>query len=101
MNKDRRKQIDAAMAAIEKVKDQFEAALAELADAKEAIDGIKDEEQEAYDNLPESLQDGEKGQQMQYAVEKLEEAVNELEELVDNAPDFDAIIGALDEAKTA
>lgn len=101
MNKDRRKQIDAAMAAIEKVKDQFEAALAELADAKEAIDGVKDEEQEAYDNLPESLQDGEKGQQMQYAVEKLEEAVNELEELVDNAPDFDAIIGALDEAKAA
>lgn len=40
------------------------------------IENIKDEEQEAFDNLSESLQGGEKGQAMEANVEHLDEAAN-------------------------
>jgi exonuclease VII small subunit len=65
MNKDRRKSLAEALALI----DQAEALLQQ---ASEAVDEVRDEEQEAFDNLPESLQDGERGQQMQEAVSSLE-----------------------------
>lgn len=36
-----------------------------LETVKEALQDVLNEEQEAYDNLPEGLQDAERGQQMQ------------------------------------
>lgn len=74
MNKDRRKRI-------QDIKDQ-------LVDLQTEIEEIKDEEQEAYDNLPESLQDGEKGEKMTDAVDNLDLAYSSLEDA----------IGYLDEA---
>ena len=67
MNKDRRKRI-------QELKDK-------LLDILTEIEGIKDEEQEAYDNLPESLQDGEKGDKMSEAVDNLDSAYSSLEEV--------------------
>jgi DNA repair exonuclease SbcCD ATPase subunit len=40
----------------------------------------RDAEQEAFDNLPESLQEGERGQAMQAAIEALDEVCNGLSE---------------------
>ena len=57
-------------------------------DLQTEIEEIKDEEQEAYDNLPESLQDGEKGEKMTDAVDNLDSAYSSLEDA----------IGYLDEA---
>lgn len=44
-------------------------------DAAAELEAVKEEEQEAFDNMPESLQGGEKGQAMEAAIEALEESV--------------------------
>lgn len=48
---------------------------------KQDIDDILAEEQEAYDNMPESLQNSERGEAMQEAIDALESAVGSCEEL--------------------
>lgn len=49
-------------------------------DLQTEIEEIKEEEQEAYDNLPESLQYGEKGEKMTDAVDNLDSAYSSLED---------------------
>lgn len=56
---------------------------------KEDLESILDEEQEAYDNLPESIQDSDRGEAMsdglynlESAISSLEEATNALEEAI-------------------
>lgn len=66
MNKARRKRI-------QELKDK-------LLDLLTTIEEIKDEEQEAYDNLPESFQDGDKGTKMTEAIDNLDSAFSSLEE---------------------
>ncbi len=70
MNKDRRKSIDALISQIEGV--------------KSAIEGIRDEEQQSLDNLPEAMQDGGLGQKMPEAVDNLESAMDVLDEAVNS-----------------
>ena len=67
MNNDRRKRITEAM--------EY------LSLARETLEVVRDEEQEAYDNLPESLQEGERGQKMAEAADALDTAVSDLEEI--------------------
>lgn len=69
MNKARRKQIAQL--------------LEQLENLKADLDSILEEEQEAFDNLPESLQEGERGQASQTAIESLESAQSAFEEVVD------------------
>ena len=57
MNNIRRKSVKEALNLIEK--------------AREILEEVKDEEQEAYDNLPESLQCGERGEQMQENIDNI------------------------------
>lgn len=52
------------------------------------IETIRDEEQEYYDNMPESLQGGEKGTAAEEAISALENAISYLQD----------VIAALDEA---
>lgn len=68
MNKNRRKQI--------------EALIAQLEDLQPEIDNLASEERECYDNLPESLQDSERGWQMSAAADALEEAQSSFEEVL-------------------
>ena len=87
MNADRRKRI-------EKLNVEVREKLAALIDdIRNEADSIKDEEQEAFDNLPESLQSGEKGDAMQESISRLEDAVSSLESI-----DLDEIATALEEA---
>lgn len=51
-----------------------------LQDAKMNLESLKDEEQDYYDNMPESLQGGEKGDRAEQAVSELEDAVNSIDE---------------------
>jgi uncharacterized protein Yka (UPF0111/DUF47 family) len=51
---------------------------------KEELEFLHEEEQEAFDNLPESLQGGERGQQMEQALDKIQDAINALEDAADN-----------------
>lgn len=48
---------------------------------KQDIDAILSEEQEAYDNMPESLKESERGQAMQEAIDALESAIGSCEEV--------------------
>lgn len=48
--------------------------------AKEVLEDVREEEQEAYENLPESLQNSGKGEDMQNYIEMLEEAENYLDD---------------------
>jgi len=60
MNKDRRKRIQDI--------------IDKLMDLDTEIEKIQDEEQESYDNIPESLQDGEKGERMSDTIDNLDSA---------------------------
>lgn len=49
-----------------------------ISDAADAIQEILDEEQEKYDNMPESLQSGSRGEALQEVIDALTEAVDHL-----------------------
>lgn len=71
MNEDRRKQINGAL-------DKLREGLADLESAR-------DDEQEYFDNMPESLQTGEKGEKAEGAVSQLEDAISEIESAISTA----------------
>lgn len=48
------------------------------------IESIKDENQDAFDNMPEGLQNGEKGEVMNTAISALEDALSDLENVDNN-----------------
>jgi NTP pyrophosphatase (non-canonical NTP hydrolase) len=73
MNNNRRKQLDKARALIE--------------EALEIVSAARDEEQEYFDAMPESLQGGDKGSAAQEAVDALDEAVSNLETARDSIDD--------------
>ena len=87
MNKDRRKAIDEALALVDAAKQAVDT-------ARQAVEEIRDEEQDYYDNMPESFQNGSKGENAQAAIDQLDYAASELDGF-----DFDAITGYLEEAK--
>jgi len=68
MNAERRKQLKKLLDTVEEVKTTLET--------------LKDEEQDYYDNMPESLQGGEKVDKVQMAIDVMESAGNSLEEVV-------------------
>lgn len=65
MNDERRKKLKEAVVKID--------------DAKQTISEVRDDEREAFDNLPESMQGGEKGEKIEAAIGALEEAEDALE----------------------
>lgn len=67
MNKERRKKLEDLLGQLSTIKDE--------------IEELKEAEQEAFDNLPDSLQQGERGQGMEGNVEILEDTVGSLEEI--------------------
>ena len=86
MNKDRRKEIQDIinrMAELESLRDEL----------KEAIEAVRDEEQEYYDNMPEGLQGSDRGYAAEEAISNLDEAISALEDI-----DPSAIQSSLEEA---
>jgi len=69
MNDDRRKKVQEA--------------LSKLDDCKSIIEDVRDGEQESFDNMPENMAAGEKGQKIEANVEYLDEAVNSVGEAID------------------
>ena len=70
MNKERRKQIDGMIAKLENI--------------KEHISYILDDEQNACDNMPESIQYSERGYNMQEAIDNLDDAIGNIVDAIDN-----------------
>lgn len=58
---------------------RLEEAAAKLAEAREIIEAVRDEEQDAFDNMPESLQGGERGEKMENAASLLDDLAGDLE----------------------
>ena len=67
MNKQRRKEIARAVAMIE--------------EAKSILETCRDEEQDYFDNMPESFQDGQKGEDAQTAIDALDEAISQIDDV--------------------
>lgn len=86
MNKERRKSIAAVIERINTLG-------AEKLAIWEELDGILSEEQDAYDNLPESLQQAERGEAMQNAIYAIDNAMSDIDGF-----DFDGVISSLEEA---
>lgn len=57
-------------------------AIAKLEWAKEMLDQVREEEEEAYGNLPEGIQDSDRGNEMEDNVYTLENAVNDIEDVI-------------------
>lgn len=74
MNKIRRKELASIVA-------KLEALDALRLEIKDELEAVMDEEQEALDNLPESLQESERGEQMQEYLDAMESALGDLEEI--------------------
>lgn len=74
MNNTRRKQIQNIRTDLEKLEGL-------IADIRDAIEILKDEEREAFDNMPESLQSSERGEAASNAADALDEAFSSLEEM--------------------
>jgi NifU-like protein involved in Fe-S cluster formation len=70
MNEERRKSLTRALDLIE--------------DARNIVDEIKGEEEEAFENLPESMQSGDKGEKAQAAIEALSEAYDALDNAIEH-----------------
>ena len=97
MNKERRKAIDDLITEIRGLENEITCLVQQVESAVEVILG---DEQDAFDNMPESLQYAEKGEAAQEAINALEYADSEmggwLSDITDKA---DEIIGYLEEAK--
>jgi flagellar biosynthesis chaperone FliJ len=68
MNDKRRKKIS-------KIEDQLE-------ELKQSLDSILEDEKEYYDNMPESFQDGQKGDTAQISIDSLETAISNIEDAI-------------------
>lgn len=62
-------------------RDRLSKVLSTIEEAKAEIEAIRDEEQETFDNMPESFQNGERGEKAQAAVDAMESAVSSAEEI--------------------
>lgn len=71
MNANRRKEIQRAVDMLE--------------EAKSILENCRDEEQDALDNMPESLQESERGQKMEEYIDQLDNAISSVEESVEFA----------------
>ena len=70
MNKQRREALAKQIAPLEEVKSQ--------------LDDLLSEEQEAFDNMPESIQCSEKGEASSNAIGEIESAISSIEEAISN-----------------
>lgn len=73
MNKTRRKALNAVIKKLYLLGEIRAEILAEL-------EGIQYDEQEAFDNLPESFQEGERGEAMQEVIDGMQEVLDALDE---------------------
>lgn len=98
MNKDRRKKLSEIIDRINDLKPKLDELKQLKEDIARDLEAIKDEEQEAFDNLAESFQQGEKGQDMEAAIDNMTTAYDALES-IDLDADLDDVISNIDDAR--
>jgi len=100
MNNTRRKEIAAAVRDLHALTDAVTELAGKLSDIKDAVEQAKDDEQEYYDNMPENMQNGDKGETAAAAVSALEDAVSKLDDVLTalEGSDIEDAISSLEEA---
>lgn len=86
MNKARRKTLAAVAKRLVEIEEQLEEITALVEDfytLKDKIEDVMEGEQEAYGNLSEGAQNGERGQAMEAAIRNMEKAQDGLTDLID------------------
>ncbi len=63
-------------------------AASQLDEVASVIREIQDDEQDAYDNMPEGLQCGERGEAMMDAVDKMDDFISSIENIQGRIEDF-------------
>jgi len=63
--------------------------LDKIQDAHDVLEEVRDEEQDAFDNMPEGLQYSERGDMMQDAIDNLDETIDYLDEVLSNLEDVE------------
>lgn len=58
-------------------------AVDKLTEAMLIVDGVRNDEQDAFDNMPESLQYSERGEQMEEYIDNLDEAYGNISDVAD------------------
>lgn len=114
MNKQRRKDISDKLKIVSEIKDALQKAIdafnemtinVSLDDAHGEVEALRDEEQEAFDNMPEGLQQGERGELSQEAINNLETAAEKISEAKEALEGLENTLGeitdALEEAEGA
>lgn len=76
MNKQRREKIS-------KLKIRFQSTQAELKQLSSELSSILNEEQDAFDNMPEGLQSSYRGMCSEDAIDNIEEASDKLDEVIE------------------
>ena len=66
-------------------RERLDDAVAQMEDAKSEVESLQEEMQSWHDNMPENLQDGEKGTAVQEAAEALENIAGELDSAISDA----------------
>ena len=96
MNNTRRKAIQAVIESLQQI--PASDIVTAFDEAKEAVECINSDEQDAFENMPEGLQYGDKGEAAQEAISNLEYAEGELEELSEFLEKLDQVISYLEDA---
>jgi hypothetical protein len=58
------------------------AAVAALDEVKSTVEGLRDEEQDYYDNMPDALQGSDKGQNAEQAISNMDQVIDTIDTLV-------------------
>lgn len=58
--------------------------ITQLEECTSYLQGILDEEQDAFDNIPESLQDSDKGNRIEDAIDTMQNACDQISEATDS-----------------
>lgn len=90
MNNDRRKRLQDLQEKGNALNDRLKDLMSEYESLQAEIEEVKDEEQNYYDNMPESLQGGDKGSAAEQVVSDLDTVLEAIGDFVGtDKPDFD------------
>ena len=64
-------------------REELEKALSLLGQARDIIESVKDDETDAYENLPESFQESERGEQMSEYIDSMDESLSYIDDVAD------------------
>lgn len=67
---------------------ELKAIIMDIERAQSRLQGVLDEEQEAFDNMPEGLQCSERGENMEDAISAMEDCIDSLSDVTDELEDL-------------